>query len=93
MLSKLHLGGLLPLLVGDGGAVEFNKVWDQLYAVLTVHLVLANRVVPEPKHFQVRQGNQVFQLPQITDQILAEVQFLQFFVVLEYFQRGDIVER
>ena len=55
--------------------------------------MLADRIVPEPKHFQIGQLNQVLEFAQITDQILPQVQLLQLFRVLEDFELRDVVER
>ena len=48
--------------------------------------MLADRIVPQPKHFQIRQLNQVLEFAQIADQILPQVQLLQLLRVLEDFE-------
>ena len=55
--------------------------------------MLADRIVPQPKHFQIRQLNQVLEFAQIADQILPQVQLLQLLRVLEDFELRDVVER
>ena len=54
-----HLGAGLPLLAGNGGAVELDEVRKEFDAVLPVEWMLADWIVPEPEHLQVRKATQV----------------------------------
>ena len=49
----------MSLLAGNGGAVELDEVGEKFDAVLSVEGMLADRIVPEPEHFQVRKTAQV----------------------------------
>ena len=87
------MGAALPLLAGDSGAVELDEVGQELDAVLSVERVLTDWVVPEPEHLQVGESTQVLQLLQVSDLILAQIQFLQLLAGLEVTQAADLVQR
>ena len=73
-------------------AVELDQIRQQLDAVLAVERVLADRIVPEPEHFEIGQRDEVLELAKVTDQVFAKIELLEFFSVLENFERGDVVE-
>ena len=52
--------------------------------------MLADRVVPEPEYLQVGEGDEVLELPQVADEIFAQIELFQFLGVLENFERSDV---
>ena len=92
LLEELHLGRRLTLFVCHIRAVQLDKVRHQFYAVLSVVRVLADWVVPEPKHLQIRQLLQVFELTQVANQIFPKIKLLQLRRILKYFELGYVVE-
>ena len=77
------MGAALSLLAGNGGAVELDEVGEKFDAVLSVEGMLADRIVPEPEHFQARKAALVLQLLQISNLVLAQIQLLQLLAGLE----------